>query len=161
VTGWLKGQIFTGTDDDLNSIDEATGAGYRDNSIHSSADYDLPKPYTVNSVTRIAQKNKFEAANISIDHFSTVRYPWFSQPSYTTDPMSPAGYYPNAPGRADMDASVAYVDADGESINGVTQLPRPNFLQDGGTYLQMVKSKHFNIHKTMCWIHLSVSKKSL
>jgi hypothetical protein len=54
------------------------------------ADYDLPKPYTVNGVTRIAQKNKFEAANISIDHFSTVRYPWFSQPAYTTDPMSPS-----------------------------------------------------------------------
>jgi len=136
VTGWLKGQIFTGTDDALNSIDEATGAGFRDNSIHSSADYDLPKPYTVNGVTRIAQKNKFEAANISIDHFSTVRYPWFSQPSYTTDPMSPAGYYPNAPGRADMDASVAYVDADGESINGVTQLPRPNLNYSRYTNLQ-------------------------
>jgi hypothetical protein len=54
----------------------------------------LPQPYTVNGVTRIAQQNKFEAANISIDHFSTVRYPWYEKPAYTNDPMSPAGFLP-------------------------------------------------------------------
>lgn len=136
VTGWLKGQIFTGTDDDLNPIDVATGAGYRDNSIHSSADYKLPQPYTVNGVTRIAQQNKFEAANISIDHFSTVRYPWYEKPAYTNDPMSPAGFYPNSAGRADMDASVAYVDAQGESVDGATQLPRPNLTHSRYENLQ-------------------------
>jgi predicted acyl esterase len=135
-TGWLKGQIFSGTDDDLNAIDESSGSGYRDNSIHSSADYKLPQPYTVNGVTRIAQKNKFEAANISIDHFSTVRYPWFKQPSYTNDPISPAGFYPNSSGRADMDASVAPVDVDGESIDGNTQLPRENQKYSRYTNLQ-------------------------
>lgn len=137
VTGWLKGQIFTGTDDDLNAADEASGPGFRDNTIHSSADYNLPQPYTVNRVTRIAQKNKFEAANISIDHFSTVRYPWYKQPSYTTDPMSPSGFYPNSIGRADMDASAAPVDAQGESVDGATQLPRPNLTYSRYTNLQV------------------------
>jgi predicted acyl esterase len=136
VTGWLKGQIFSGTDDDLNAIDEASGPGYRDNSIHSSSDYLLPQPYTVNGVTRIAQKNKFEGANISIDHFSTIRYPWYTQPGYTNDPMSPSGYYPNSLGRADMDGSVAPVDADGEAVDGATQLPRPNLNYSRYTNLQ-------------------------
>ena len=80
VNGWLKGQIFTGTNDDLNEIDDDI-----DNNLHSSADYGLP--------------NKFEAANRAISHFSSVRY---------ND--GPAGYYPNSIGRADMDASRAPVD---------------------------------------------------
>lgn len=83
VNGWLKGQIFTGTDDDLNAIDNDI-----DNNLHSATDYGLP--------------NKFEAANRAINHFATVQY---------LD--GPAGYYPNSIGRADMDASRAPVDAQG------------------------------------------------
>lgn len=83
VNGWLKGQIFTGTDDDLNAIDNDI-----DNNMHSATDYGLP--------------NKFEAANRAINHFSSVRYNG-----------SPAGYYPNSIGRLDMDASRAPVNAQG------------------------------------------------
>lgn len=84
VTGWLKGQIFTGIDDDLLPLD----FDIHDN-IHTSFDYGMP--------------NKFVAANASIDHFSTVRYDG-----------EVAGYYPNSKGRADMDASAAPVDEFGE-----------------------------------------------
>jgi predicted acyl esterase len=84
VTGWLKGQIFTGTDDDLNPIDNDI-----DNTLHSATDYGLP--------------NKFDAANKAIDHFCTVRYN-----------NENCGYYPNSRGRADMDATAAPVDANGE-----------------------------------------------
>lgn len=55
VTGWLKGQIFTGTDDDLNAIDNDIN-----NNLHSATDYGLP--------------NKFEAANRAINHFAVVPY---------------------------------------------------------------------------------------
>lgn len=120
VTGWLKGQIFD-TDDDLIPVDND-----RDDSQHSSADYDLPKHYEVNRFPRVAQQNKFEAANIAIDHFSAMRYPWYVKPAGVTDSLSPSGYYPNSQGRGDMDASVAYVDEFGESVDGATQLPRPN-----------------------------------
>lgn len=120
VTGWLKGQIFD-TDDDLNSVDND-----RDDSRHSSADYDLPKVYTINRQSRVAQQNKFEASNIAIDHFSVMRYPWYVQPDYTTDPISPSGFYPNSQGRGDMDASVAFVNEYGESVDYATQTPLPN-----------------------------------
>jgi predicted acyl esterase len=83
VNGWLKGQIFTGTDDDLNAIDNDI-----DNNLHSATDYGLP--------------NKFEAANRAISHFSSVRYN-----------NGPAGYYPNSIGRVDMDASRAPVNEQG------------------------------------------------
>lgn len=85
VNGWLKGMIFTGCDDDLIDQDNSL-----DNNIHTAADYGLP--------------NKFEAARRAIDHFSVTRYGG-----------GPAGYYPNAVGRADMDASRAPVDANGNS----------------------------------------------
>lgn len=89
VNGWLKGQIFTGTDDDLNDIDNDIN-----NNLHSATDYGLP--------------NKFEAANRAISHFASVRY---------LD--GPAGYYPNSIGRRDMDASRAPVNAQGlGDING-------------------------------------------
>ncbi|MBM3453292.1 MAG: hypothetical protein FJX84_09155, partial [Bacteroidetes bacterium] len=81
VNGWLKGQIFTGTDDDLNEIDNDL-----DNNLHSATDYGLP--------------NKFVAATNAIEHFSSVRYL-----------NGPAGYYPNSIGRKDMDASRAPVNA--------------------------------------------------
>ncbi|MFN5909989.1 MAG: CocE/NonD family hydrolase [Bacteroidota bacterium] len=81
VNGWLKGQIFTGTDDDLNDIDNDI-----DNNLHSATDYGLP--------------NKFVAATNAIEHFSSVRYLG-----------GPAGYYPNSIGRKDMDASRAPVNA--------------------------------------------------
>ena len=89
VNGWLKGQIFTGTDDDLNEIDNDI-----DNDLHSATDYGLP--------------NKFVAAANAIDHFASVRYLG-----------GPAGYYPNSIGRKDMDASRAPVNAQGlGDING-------------------------------------------
>jgi predicted acyl esterase len=83
VNGWLKGQIFTGTDDDLNPYDNDI-----DNTMHSATDYGLP--------------NKFEAANRAINHFTSIRYN-----------NSPAGYYPNSIGRVDMDASRAPINAQG------------------------------------------------
>ncbi len=89
VNGWLKGQIFTGTDDDLNEIDDDI-----DNNLHSATDYGLP--------------NKFVAAANAIDHFSSVRYL-----------NGPAGYYPNSIGRRDMDATRAPINEDGlGDING-------------------------------------------
>jgi predicted acyl esterase len=54
VTGWLKGQIFTGTDDDLMDIDNEMH-----NSIHSSKDYDLPKDLFINGRTQHYSQNKF------------------------------------------------------------------------------------------------------
>jgi predicted acyl esterase len=114
VTGWLKGQIFD-TEDDLIPVDND-----RQNSIHTSFDYDLPKDITVNGITRTFQQNKFEAANMAIDHFVSVRYTDLS------GTLSPAGFYPNSMGRGGMDASVAYVNADGESVDPATQLPLPN-----------------------------------
>jgi predicted acyl esterase len=91
VTGWLRGQIFTGTDDELNDIDNSL-----DNNIHTSRDYNLP--------------NKFLAANNAIDHFVSVRYP-----DPTGGPLV-AGYYPNSRGRGEMDGSRSPVNADGESV---------------------------------------------
>lgn len=104
VTGWLKGQIFTGTDDDRIPEDEqwAQQNGYFSavqNNIHSSFDYNLP--------------NKFVAANLAIDHFVEVQY------TDANGVKSPAGYYPNSIGRRDMDCSRAFVDANGNGdING-------------------------------------------
>ncbi len=123
VTGWLKGQIFTGTDDDLIPVDFD-----RQNNIHSSADYDLPKSFEVNSIVRQYSQNKFDAANICIDHFSAKRYP-----DFRTGKMGDAGYYPSSPNRPDMDASVAFVNEDGESVkvlpNGVEE-PLPGLTHD-------------------------------
>ncbi len=94
VTGWLKGQIFTGTNDQYWDIDDDI-----DNNIHTSRDYGLP--------------NKFQAANRAIDHFAQIRY------IRKDGSLSPAGYYPNSVGRVDMDASIAKVDANGMGdING-------------------------------------------
>ncbi|MBI1287162.1 MAG: CocE/NonD family hydrolase [Flavobacteriales bacterium] len=107
VTGWLKGQIFTGTDDDLIPIDNDM-----QNNIHSSADYNLPQSIVVNSVVHEFQQNKFDAANLAIDHFASVQYE--DQFGNKT-----CGYYPNFVGRAEIDVSRAPVDANGEAnING-------------------------------------------
>lgn len=99
VTGWLKGQIFTGTDDDRIPEDEAVAQtqGYYEavqNNIHSSFDYNLP--------------NKFVAANLAIDHFVEIQY------TDAAGVKSPAGYYPNSIGRSDMDISRAMTDQFGE-----------------------------------------------
>ncbi|MEZ5025316.1 MAG: CocE/NonD family hydrolase [Chitinophagales bacterium] len=83
VTGWLRGQIKD-TDDNLRDID----TGIND-TIHSSKDYNT--------------LDKFDAANLAIDHFVSIRYE-----------NSPCGAYPNSIGRSDMDASKAPVDANGE-----------------------------------------------
>lgn len=99
VTGWLKGQIFD-TDDNLIPIDNDI-----QNNLHSSADYDLPKTIEVNGVPWTYQPNKFDAANLAIDHFLAVRYDG-----------APCGYYPNSPARAELDISRAPVDANGESV---------------------------------------------
>lgn len=115
VTGWLKGQIFSGTEDDLIPIDND-----RQNSIHSSYDYDLPKSITLNGVTKVFPQNKFEAANLSIDHFTAMRY--YDQ----SGNLANCGFYPNSLGRPDMDASVAPVNQFGEAVDPVTQLPLPD-----------------------------------
>ncbi|MBN8703356.1 MAG: CocE/NonD family hydrolase [Bacteroidetes bacterium] len=96
VTGWLKGQIFTGTDAITEYQDSAQIANDNDiqNAIHSAFDYGLP--------------NKFVAANSAIDHFCVTRYP------DANGNLEPAGYYPNSPARIDMDVSRAMVDANGE-----------------------------------------------
>ena len=99
VTGWLKGQIFD-TEDDLIPIDDDV-----QNNMHSSADYDLPKTIDVNGVPWTYQPNKFDAANLAIDHFLSVRYDG-----------EPCGYYPNSPARAELDISRAPVDSNGESV---------------------------------------------
>ena len=106
VTGWLKGQIFTGTDDDRIPEDEQIANLNPEqpylaiqNNIHSSFDYHLP--------------NKFVAANKAIDHFVEIQY------TDANGVKSPAGYYPNSVGRSDMDISRAVVDVNGEgNING-------------------------------------------
>lgn len=113
VTGWLAGQIFSGTDDDLIPIDNDM-----DNNLHSSADYNLPQSIEVNGDVRDYGQNMFAAANLSIDHFLNVRY----RDAETNEILS-AGYYPNSPGRADMDISRAMVDENGE---GVTRGKRVN-----------------------------------
>ncbi|MES2593532.1 MAG: CocE/NonD family hydrolase [Bacteroidota bacterium] len=101
VTGWLKGQIFTGTDAYNEFQDSAQVANDNDvqNEIHSASDYGLP--------------NKFVAANNTIDHFSCFRY-------YDLNGnLGNAGYYPNAVGRKDMDESRAMVNQYGEGdMNG-------------------------------------------
>lgn len=107
VTGWLAGQIFSGTDDDLIPIDNDI-----DNNLHSSADYNLPQTIEVNGEIREYGQNMFAAANLSIDHFLNVRYR-----DAETDEILSAGYYPNSPGRADMDVSRAMVDENGESVS--------------------------------------------
>lgn len=84
VTGWLRGQIKD-TKDELMDIDDDMF-----NDIHTSFDY--------------GTRDKFEAANLAIDHFSAVNYL-----------NKPAGAYPNSPGRGDMDGSRAPVDSTGES----------------------------------------------
>ena len=107
VTGWVKGQIFTGVEDDCDTcgsggenyfrnMDEALGnPGGVHNVMHTSYDY--------------GNNNKFDAATEAIDHFTMFR---------PTD-NDVAGYYPNSIGRSDMDASRATVDASGEGkLNG-------------------------------------------
>lgn len=115
VTGWLKGQIFTGTDDDLNAVDND-----RQNSIHSSVDYALPQIDTLNGVPRTYEQNKFDAATLAIDHFTVHRY---TRPDGT---LSNAGFYPNAIGRPDMDGSVAPVNQYGEAVDPITQEALPD-----------------------------------
>ena len=91
--GVLRDMLVTGwlrgqivdTDDDLMPIDYDL-----QNTLHSSNDY--------------GTADKFEAADKAIDHFVSVQYEG-----------SPAGYYPNSIGRADMDGSRAPVNALGES----------------------------------------------
>lgn len=107
VTGWLKGQIFSGTDDDLIPIDNDI-----QNNIHSSADYKLPQTIVVNGVEKTYQQNKFDAANLAIDHFVAVQYP---------DPetgIPTCGYYPNSGSRPEIDVSRAVTDEFGEGQLG-------------------------------------------
>ncbi len=102
VTGWLKGQIFTGTDDDLMDIDNEM-----QNNIHTSKDYDLPKSMYVNNILQSYQENKFDAAALAIDHFVSMRY------EDQNGNIGPCGYYPNSVGRKDMDASRGMIDSAG------------------------------------------------
>lgn len=102
VTGWLRGQIAD-TDDNANAYDFNIN-----DSIHSSNDYNAP--------------SKFVAANRAIDHFSTIRYDLNG--NGTLEASEVCGYYPNSIGRADMDASHAPTNAQGESVaaDGFTPL---------------------------------------
>lgn len=117
VTGWLKGQIFNIINDDLMPIDDD-----RQNSIHTSADYNLPQTDTLNAIVKVYQPNKFDAATLSVDHFTVHRYP---RPDGS---ISPAGFYPNSAGRSDMDASAAPVNENGEAVDPITQKPLPNLV---------------------------------
>ncbi len=119
VTGWLKGQIFSGTDDDLTPGEILLGPGARQNSIHSSYDYNLPDTIMLNGLQKVFQQNKFDAANLSIDHFTAMRY------LNNSGVLGNAGFYPNSTGRPDMDGSAAPVSANGEAVDPVTQLPLP------------------------------------
>lgn len=102
VTGWLRGQIAD-TDDNANGFDFNIN-----DSIHSSNDYNAP--------------SRFVAANRAIDHFSTIRYDLNGDGVLGNGEL--CGYYPNSVGRADMDASHAPVNANGESVaaNGFSPL---------------------------------------
>ncbi|HIO68320.1 MAG TPA: CocE/NonD family hydrolase [Flavobacteriales bacterium] len=103
VTGWVKGQIFTGVEDDCDTCMTGGGNYFRDldealgnpegvhNTLHTSWDY--------------KSNNKFDAANEAIDHFVSRRYP------KADGSLDVAGYYPNCRGRADMDASRAMLNA--------------------------------------------------
>jgi predicted acyl esterase len=148
VTGWLRGQIFSGTDDDLNDIDDDPH-----NTLHSSSDYDLPKNLILNGVPLVYERNMYDAANLAIDHFVAMRY---------TDPVTgdllPSGQYPLSPGRLEMDVSRAMVDENGESVtkgkivNGVVvdatdddpegilgmgSTPRPNLVHSRYTNMEV------------------------
>ena len=104
VTGWLRGQIAD-TDDNANYMDNSIN-----NTVHSSSDYAAP--------------DKFVASNRAIDHFVTVRYDLNLNGNLEGSEV--CGYYPNSVGRADMDASHAPVNADGEAFNPTTQAALPN-----------------------------------
>lgn len=119
VTGWLKGQIFD-TDDDLIPIDNDMH-----NNIHSSADYNLPQTIEVNSVMKDFQQNKFDAANLAIDHFVSVQYP-------DDQGRMRCGYYPDFVGRAEIDISRARMDANGNPdpngmVNRFTNMEVPGY----------------------------------
>lgn len=117
VTAWLKGQIFSIINDNLISVD-----GDRQNSIHTSYDYNLPQSDTLNGVVKSYEENKFDAATLAIDQFTVRRL-------YRLDgSLSPAGYYPNSAGRPDIDASDAPVNETGESVDPVTQQSLPNLI---------------------------------
>jgi|694.fasta_scaffold65693_2 predicted acyl esterase len=147
VTGWLRGQIYSGTDDDLNGTDDGP-----DNNLHSSSDWDLPKTVDINGVPRTYQENMFDAAELAVDHFTALRYP-DGQGGLTL-----AGLYPRSLGRLEMDASRAMVDANGESVtkgrtvNGVVidvpdsdpegilgfgSTPRPGLVQSRYTNMEV------------------------
>ncbi|HHZ64354.1 MAG TPA: hypothetical protein EYN51_02455, partial [Flavobacteriales bacterium] len=106
VTGWVKGQIFTGVTDDCDTCQ--VGKNY-----YRNMDEALGNPAGVHNVTHTSydygNNNKFDAATEAIDHFTMFRP--------TANDV--AGYYPNSIGRIDMDASRATVDAFGEGdMNG-------------------------------------------
>jgi predicted acyl esterase len=114
VTAWLKGQIFDIINDNLIPVDDD-----RQNSIHTSYDYNLPQQDTLNGVVKSYGENKFDAATLAIDQFTVRRL-------YRLDgTLSPAGFYPNSAGRSDIDASDAPVNENGEAVDPVTQQPLP------------------------------------
>jgi len=106
VTGWLRGQVTTSVDDDLNDIDTDPF-----DDVHSSSDWDLPKTLELNGVMRTYERNKFAAAELGIDHFTALHYP-DGQGGLTL-----AGQYPRSVGRLEMDGSRAMVDINGESVS--------------------------------------------
>jgi predicted acyl esterase len=147
VTGWLRGQIYSGTDDSQIPLDEGPS-----DAIHSSSDWDLPRTLAINGVDRTYDMNMFDAAELAVDHFTSLRYP------DGEGGLSLAGLYPRSPGRLEMDASRAMVDANGESVtkgrtvNGVVidvpdsdpegilgfgSTPRPGLVQSRYTNMEV------------------------
>ena len=117
VSAWLKGQIFNIINDNLISTD-----GSRQNSVHTSADYNLPQSDSLNGVLKTYQQDKFDAATLAIDQFTVHRF------LKSDGTLSPAGFYPNSAGRSDMDGSDAPVNENGEAVDPVTQQPLPNLI---------------------------------
>ena len=94
VTGWITGQLLDLRDEFIN-LDAGIGDTY-----HTSKDYGLT--------------NKFEAVELAIDHFTSLRYDG-----------AVSGYYPNSLVRKDLDASQAPLD---DSGNGKEDGPLSRYV---------------------------------
>ena len=126
VTAWLKGQIFNIINDELMPVDDN-----KQNAIHTSRDYNLPQSDTLNAIVKTYQQNKFDAATLAVDHFTVHRY---RNPDGS---LSTSGFYPNSPGRSDMDASAAPVNENGEAVDPVTQKALPGLVYSRYTNLDV------------------------
>lgn len=101
VTGWLNGQIIDLKEEE-DIFPEVDGDPH--NNIHTPEDFGFD--------------NRFQVGENAVGHFCCIDYDY-----------DVTSAYPNSPLRADMDASRAPVNADGESVaaDGVTPLPDLNY----------------------------------